>query len=58
MRKIGCIVIVLCILLSAVPVSAAPMGPTVAGKSALLMDAATGRVLLEQNPHENWPPPR
>ena len=56
MRKIGCIVIVLCILLSAVPVSAAPMGPTVAGKSALLMDAATGRVLLEQNPHEKLAP--
>ena len=56
MRKIGCIVIILCILLSAVPVSAAPMGPTVAGKSALLMDAATGRVLLEQNPHEKLAP--
>jgi D-alanyl-D-alanine carboxypeptidase (penicillin-binding protein 5/6) len=49
-------VIVLCLILSAVPVSAAPMGPTVAGKSALLMDAATGRVLLEQNPHEKLAP--
>ena len=56
MRKIGCMVIVLCLILSAVPVSAAPMGPTVAGKSALLMDAATGRVLLEQNPHEKLAP--
>ena len=56
MRKIGCMVIVLCLILSAVPVSAAPMGPTVAGKSALLMDAATGRVLLEHNPHEKLAP--
>ena len=56
MRKIGCIVIILCLVLSAVPVSAASSGPTVAGKSALLMDAATGKVLLEQNAHEKLAP--
>ena len=56
MRKLSCIIIVFCILLSAVPVSAAGTGPTVAGKSALLMDAATGTVLLEQNAHEKLAP--
>ena len=56
MRKIGCLLIVLSLVLWAVPVSAVTTGPTVAGKSALLMDAATGRVLLEQNPHEKLAP--
>ena len=56
MRKIFCILLVLCLTLPALPASAAGTGPTVAAKSALLMDAATGTVLLEQNAHEKLPP--
>ena len=56
MRKIFCILLVLCLILPALPASAAGTGPTVAAKSALLMDAATGTVLLEQNAHEKLPP--
>ena len=56
MRKTGCVILILCLILSAVPVSAATTGPTVAAKSALLMDAATGTVLLEQNAHAKLAP--
>ena len=56
MRKIGCILLMICLLLGALPVSAATEGPKVAGKSAVLMDMATGTVLLEQNPHEKLAP--
>ena len=56
MRKIFCILLVLSLMLPALPASAAGTGPTVAAKSALLMDAATGTVLLEQNAHEKLPP--
>ena len=56
MRKIGCIILIFCFMLAAVPVSAASAGPTVAAKSAILMDAATGTVLSEQNSHEKLAP--
>ena len=56
MRKFGCIICIVCLLLTAMPVSAASEGPTVAAKSALLMDMATGTVLLEQNAHEKLAP--
>lgn len=56
MRKFFCILLVLSLLLPVLPASAAGTGPTVAAKSALLMDAATGTVLLEQNAHEKLPP--
>ena len=38
------------------PVQAQPEGLSVAGKSALLMDAATGTVLFESNSHEKLAP--
>ena len=56
MRKFFCILLVLSLLLPVLPASAAGTGPTVAAKSALLMDAAPGTVLLEQNAHEKLPP--
>ena len=56
MRNLFSILLALCLLLAALPVSAASAGPTVAGKSALLMDAATGTILLEQNAHEKLAP--
>ena len=55
MRKIGCVILVLCLLLCALPAAAAAE-LTVAGKSALLMDIATGTVLYEKNAHEQLPP--
>ena len=54
MRKILSVCLVLALLLPGLPAMAA--GPTVAAKSAVLMDAATGKVLLEQNAHEKLPP--
>ena len=54
MRKIGCILLSLCLFFGMLPVSAA--GPETAGKSAVLLDAATGTVLYEKNAHEKLPP--
>ena len=56
MRKIGCIIVAVCMLLAAVPVSAAAPELDVAGKSAVLMDAATGTVLYEKNAHQPLAP--
>ena len=55
MRRIGCWMLVLAIVLC-VPVRAQAAELNVAGKSALLMDAATGTVLYEQNAHEMLAP--
>ena len=46
--------VVLAMLLGALPAQAVDLD--VAGKSALLMDVATGTVLYEQNAHEKLPP--
>jgi D-alanyl-D-alanine carboxypeptidase (penicillin-binding protein 5/6) len=43
-------------LLAILPVNAAAVDMQVPGKSALLMDIATGQVLYEQNPHERLAP--
>ena len=48
------IFVVMALLLGALPAQAAPL--EVAGKSALLMDVATGQVLYEKNAHEPLPP--
>ena len=56
MRKIGCVMLVLVLLVSVMPVGAWAVELNVAGKSALLMDAATGRVLYEKNAHEKLAP--
>ena len=55
MRKIGCIILALCLFFGTLPaVSAAEL--TVAGKSAVLMDMTTGTLLYEKNAHEKLPP--
>ena len=54
MKRIG-IILVVCILLTMLPVSASA-APEVAGKSALLMDMQTGKVLYEKNAHEKLAP--
>ncbi len=55
MRKFGCFVLLACLLLGLIlPAAAADLD--VAGKSAVLMDAATGTVLYEKNSHEKLPP--
>ncbi len=56
MRKIGCLLTALCLLICLTTVPAAGTGVDVAGKSALLMDAATGTVLYEKNAHEKLSP--
>lgn len=55
MRKIGCLLIVLCWMLSAVPTAQATE-LSVPGKSAVLMELATGRVLYAKNAHEALAP--
>ena len=55
MKRVGCIGVVLALLLLLVP-SRAQAALEVPGKSALLMDVATGTVLYEKNAHEPLPP--
>ncbi|MBE6957785.1 MAG: D-alanyl-D-alanine carboxypeptidase [Ruminococcaceae bacterium] len=54
MKRLGIFLALLLVVLCAVPASAASL--EVAGKSAVLMDMATGKVLYEQNAHEKLPP--
>lgn len=56
MRKTGCLLTALCLLICMMTIPAAATGLEVAGKSALLMDAATGTVLYEKNAHEKLSP--
>ena len=55
MKRVGMIVVV-CLLLTLLPVPSRAVQPEVPGKSALLMDMATGTVLYEHNAHEALPP--
>ncbi len=55
MRKGLCLLFAFCLIFSLLP-NAAAAELDVAGKSALLMDAATGRVLYEKNAHEKLSP--
>ena len=55
MKRVGCIGVVLALLLLLVP-GRAQATLEVPGKSALLMDVATGTVLYEKNAHEPLPP--
>jgi len=50
------LILVLVLLFCLLPVGAAAAELEVAGKSAVLMDVATGTVLMEQNPHERLSP--
>ena len=54
----GCIVLALCLILCGLPARARAVNMEIAGKSALLMDIATGTVLYEQNAHEMLAPAR
>ncbi|MBQ6996823.1 MAG: D-alanyl-D-alanine carboxypeptidase [Oscillospiraceae bacterium] len=51
-----CAVVAFCLLLCLLPVRAQAVDMQIAGKSALLMDIATGTVLYEQNAHEKLAP--
>ncbi len=55
MRRIGCWILALAVVLG-LPVVGHGAELNVAGKSALLMDAATGTVLYEQNAHAQLAP--
>ncbi len=55
MRKL-CLILALAVTLSMLPRSAGAVELEVAGKSAVLMDAATGTVLYEKNAHEKLAP--
>jgi len=50
------ILLAVCLLLTLMPLPARATGPEVPGKSALLMDMATGTVLYEKNAHEKLAP--
>ena len=55
MRKLS-LLLVLAVLLALIPLPAGAVELDVAGKSAVLMDAATGTVLYEKNAHEKLAP--
>ena len=52
MKRIICFLVLLCLL----PLKVQAAEPDIGGKSALLMDAATGTILYESNPHEQLAP--
>lgn len=56
MKRATGILLALLLTFSLLPSPARAAGLEVAGKSAVLMDAATGTVLYESNPHEKLPP--
>ena len=56
MKRLGIILVALCLAVSILPVSVQAAPAEVAAKSAILMDLATGTVLYEQNAHEKLPP--
>ena len=56
MRKIGCILLVMVLVTGILPTNAGAVDLAVAGRSALLMDVATGTVLYEKNAHEKLAP--
>ncbi len=55
MKRVG-LIIVVCLLITLLPVHAGAVELDVAGKSALLMDMATGTVLYEKNAHDKLAP--
>ena len=56
MKRAGWIVVVVCLLVGTLPFQSQAVELNVAGKSALLMDMATGTVLYESNAHEKLAP--
>ena len=51
-----CILLALCLMLTVLPLQAQAASLEVKGKSALLMDIATGTVLFDQNAHDKLAP--
>ena len=56
MKRVGWMMVVCCLLFSVFPVTADAAALEVVGKSAVLMDVATGTVLYESNSHEKLAP--
>ena len=56
MKRAGWFVVVVCLLAGTLPFRGRAVELNVAGKSALLMDIATGTVLYESNAHEKLAP--
>ena len=56
MKRMGWLIVVCCLILFVVPAGAEAAALEVAGKSAVLMDVATGTVLYESNSHEALAP--
>ena len=56
MKRIGVIILALVLMIGCLPVIAKAAPAEVAAKSAVLMDAATGTILYEQNAHEKLAP--
>ena len=56
MKRVGCIVLLLVILAGALSFPGQAADLQTPGKSAVLMDVATGTVLYESNPHERLAP--
>ena len=56
MKRAAWILVAGCLLLSVLPLGAQAVSLEVAGKSAVLMDVATGTVLYESNAHERLAP--
>lgn len=56
MRRVGCILAALALVIGLLPMGAKAVELQVGGKSAVLMDLATGTVLYESNSHEALAP--
>ena len=56
MKRAGLLIVIGCLLLGCLPLRMRAAGLEVAGKSAVLMDVATGTVLHEANAHEPLAP--
>lgn len=56
MKRVGWILVTVCLMLWMLPLNAQAVELQTAGKSAVLMDVATGTVLYEQNAHEPLAP--
>ena len=56
MKRLGVVILALVLVIGCLPLSASAAPAEVAAKSALLMDAATGTILYEQNAHEKLAP--
>lgn len=56
MKRIGIFILTLCMVVSWLPSAAKAAPAEVSAKSAVLMDAATGTILFEQNAHERLAP--